>query len=120
MTVFIADDSEAVVERLRTMLSEIEGIAIVGQAKDALEAKERILELQPDVVILDIRMPKGSGIEVLKEVKRQKQAPAVIVLTAYPYPQYRRRCLELGAEFFFDKGSEFHKVPEALRQMRQH
>lgn len=120
MTVFIADDSEPVVERLRIILSELEGVEVVGQARDAVEARERILELQPDVVILDVRMPGGGGIEVLREIKKQKRAPTVIMLMAYPYSQYRKKCARLGAEFFLDKGSEFDKIPAVLKQIMAH
>jgi DNA-binding NarL/FixJ family response regulator len=119
MMVLIADDSEVVAERLEAMLSEVPGVEIVGQARDAPEATKSILELQPDVVILDIRMPTGSGIEVLRNIKQRDHAPAVIMLTNYHYPQYRKRCLDAGADFFFDKASDFHKVVEVLKQMAQ-
>ena len=119
MRVFIADDSEVVAERLKAMLLELPEIEIVGQARDAPEATKSILGLQPDVVILDIRMPTGSGIEGLREIKQRKTAPTVIMLTNYPYPQYRKRCLDAGADFFFDKASEVHKVMEVLKQIAQ-
>jgi len=117
MKVFIADDSAAVVERLITMLSELPQVEIMGQAQDALEAIKAIRQLNPDVVILDIRMPGGNGIDVLKDIKSNKPAPVVIMLTNYPYPQYRRKCKALGADFFFDKSTEFEKVTEVLGQL---
>lgn len=119
MKVFIADDSAPVRERLKNMLSELEGVEVIGQAQDAVEATKSILELKPDVAILDIRMPGGSGIDTLRNIKRVPPAPRVIMLTNYPYPQYRRRCMDAGADFFFDKSSEFHKVAEVLKQMMQ-
>lgn len=119
MKVFIADDSAPVRERLKTMLSELQGVEIIGQAGDAVEATKSILELKPDVVILDIRMPGGGGIDTLRNIKRVTPAPRVIMLTNYPYPQYRKRCMDAGADFFFDKSSEFHKVIEVLKQMMQ-
>lgn len=119
MKVFIADDSAPVRERLKTMLSELQGVEVAGQAGDAVEATKSILELKPDVVILDIRMPGGGGIDTLRNIKRVTPAPRVIMLTNYPYPQYRKRCMDAGADFFFDKSSEFHKVIEVLKQMMQ-
>jgi len=116
MRVFIADDSALVRERLISMLSELKEIEIVGQAQDPIEATNSILKLKPDLVILDIRMPGGSGIDVLKRIKKNKSAPVVIILTNYLYPQYRKKCKEIGAEFFFDKSSEFEKVTEVLRK----
>src|SRR5437764_11818681 len=101
MRVLIADDSAVVVERLVTLLSELAEIEIVGEAQTCGEATERIRRLQPDVVILDIRMPDGSGIDVLETVKQSTPAPIVIMLTNFPYPQYREKCLRAGADFFF-------------------
>lgn len=99
------------------MLSEIEGIEIIGEARDGIEARDRILELKPDVLVLDIRMPWRSGIDVLHDIKQHDPAIVVIVLTNYPYPQYRKQCMERGADFFFDKSTEFEKVPEVITQL---
>lgn len=115
MQVFIADDSRVLCERLKELLQEIPGIEVVGEAHDAASALSSIRRLQPDAVILDIRMPGGSGIDVLQEIKQSGRAPVVIVLTNYPYPQYRKRCLDLGADYFFDKSTEFNKVTEVFR-----
>lgn len=117
MKVFIADDSALLRERLIDMLSEIEGIEIVGQAQDSLSAVRSIHRLKPDVVILDILMPRGSGFNVLQNIKKNKVAPVVIMFTNYPYPQYRKKCMEEGADFFFDKSSEFGKINDVLKQL---
>ena len=84
MKVFIADDSALLRERLIDMLSELEGIEIVGQAEDALSAVRSIHKLKPDVVILDIWMPGGSGFNVLQNIKKNKVANVVIMFTNYP------------------------------------
>jgi CheY-like chemotaxis protein len=70
---------------------------------EALEAVDFIPKLKPDVVILDVRMPGKNGIDVLKQIKTDESPPIVIMFTNYPYPQYRDRCLQAGADFFFDK-----------------
>ena len=119
MKVFIADDSEVVCERLTTMLSDLPEIEIIGQAQDVPGSIESIRKLHPDVVILDIRMPGGSGIDVLEDIKKTNAAPVVIVLTNYPYPQYRKKCMALGAEYFFDKATEFEKVTEVIENLTQ-
>jgi len=118
MKVFIADDSAILCERLVEMLSDIPGIEIIGHARDVLESITSIRKLNPDIVILDIRMPGGSGIDVLQDIKKDKQAPMVIILTNYPYPQYRKKCLGLGADYFFDKSTEFEKVTELFKHLR--
>lgn len=115
--VFIVDDSKLVSDRLIVMISELPGIEIVGQAKNAQEAIDSIQKLKPEVVILDIRMPGGNGFDVLEKIKKDKSDTLVIMLTNYPYPQYRKRCMELGADFFFDKSTEFHKVIDVLKKI---
>jgi DNA-binding NarL/FixJ family response regulator len=62
-------------------------------------------------------MPGGSGIDVLSKIKKDRSAPMVIVLTNYPYPQYRKKCMDCGADFFFDKSTEFGKVIEVIESM---
>ena len=98
------------------MLSDLEKIEIVGEAGDAEEAIQSIRKVKPDVVILDIRMPGGNGIGVLQAIRKEKMNVKVIMLTNYPYPHYRKKCMEAGADFFFDKSSEFRKIREVLHQ----
>jgi len=119
MKVLIVDDSAIVRERLKNMLSEIVELQNISQARDSLEAISSFHKLNPEVVILDIRMPGGSGIDVLQEIKKETTPPLVIVLTNYPYPQYRKKCMDAGADFFFDKSSEFDKVTEVLKQTQE-
>ena len=114
MKVLIVDDSAVIRERLVTMLSEIKDVEITGQAQSPREAMEVMEKQKPDAVILDIRIHGGSGIDVLRDIKRNKQFPMVIMLSNYPYSQYRKRCKALGADFFFDKSTEFEKVAEVL------
>ena len=118
LRVFIADDSDLVRERLATLISELEAVELVGQAEDAHEALEAIQRLEPDVAILDIRMPGGNGIQVLEAVKVSGSALVIIMLTAFPYPQYRKKCLEAGAEYFFDKTTEFEQVAKVLGELQ--
>jgi len=117
MRLFIADDSEILRSRLVEMLSEFNEIEIVGETGYAQEAVESIMELIPDVVILDLRLPDGNGINVLKKIKKADSSIRVIIFTNYPYYQYRKRCLDAGAEFFFYKATEFEKVLEVLKQL---
>jgi DNA-binding NarL/FixJ family response regulator len=117
LKLFIADDSAIVVERLIAMLSEIPEIKIVGQAQKPLEAINSIQRLKPDAVILDIRLRGGSGIDVLQSIKKDNPALLVIILTNYPYPQYRKKCLDTGADFFFDKSTEFEKISKVFKKL---
>jgi DNA-binding NarL/FixJ family response regulator len=117
MKILIVDDSEIMRERLKVMLSDITELENISQAEDVPEAISSFQKLNPEVVILDIRMPGGSGIDVLREIKKSTQPPLVIILTNYPYPQYRRKCVDAGADFFFDKSTEFDRVGEVLKQL---
>jgi DNA-binding NarL/FixJ family response regulator len=117
MKVFIADDSPVLCERLKVMLSDLPGIEIIGQAGEVPEATESFRALRPGVVILDIRMPGGSGIDVLENIKKANGAPVVIMPTNYPFPQYRKKCMALGAEYFFDKSTEFKKAVHVCKQL---
>ncbi|MCD6386603.1 response regulator transcription factor [Candidatus Sumerlaeota bacterium] len=117
MKVFIADDSALVRERLITMLTDVPEIEIVGEAEDVPTAITAIQRAKPDVVVLDIRMPGGSGIDVLSHVNKVLPKVVVIILTNYPQPQYRKKCMELGARFFFDKATEFEKVPRVIKEL---
>jgi DNA-binding NarL/FixJ family response regulator len=118
--VFIADGSLIVREHLVTMLDELAGIEIVGQAENVAEAISAIRNLQPDVVILDIRMPGGgSGIDVLENIKQNDSTRLVIILTNYPYPGYRQKCLQAGADFFLDKSTEFEQILALFEQFKQ-
>jgi DNA-binding NarL/FixJ family response regulator len=119
MKVLIVDDSAIVRERLIAMLSKITEGKNISYAEDIPKAISSIRKLDPEVVILDIRMPGGTGIDVLREIKANNQTPLVIVLTNYPYPQYRRKYADAGANFFFNKSTEFDKVTEVLKQLKQ-
>jgi len=119
MRVLIADDSKLFRDRLMMMFSSFSGVKIVGQAKDGRETIVFTKRLSPDIVILDIHMPGKSGIQILHDIKKKKPTPIVIMVTNYPYPQYRRRCMELGADFFFDKSSEFEKVIEVVLELNK-
>jgi DNA-binding NarL/FixJ family response regulator len=119
LKVFIADDSLIVRERLVMLLDELAGVEMVGQAENVAEAISVIPNLQPDAVILDIRMPGGSGIDVLRHIKQDGVGPIVIMLTNYPYPGYRQKCLNAGADYFLDKSSEFDQIPNLLEQFKQ-
>ena len=116
MRVFIVDDSVLLREELTAMLSESEGVEIVGFAQDAPEALRTIPQARPDVVILDIRMPGGSGYEVLTHLKKEKPSPVVIMFTNYGDGPVRKRCLKAGADFFLDKSTEFQKLGEILKE----
>jgi DNA-binding NarL/FixJ family response regulator len=119
MRVFIADDSQAVAERLADLLEDVPGAELVGQAGDVPEAVQRIQKMKPDALILDLQMPGGSGLDVLRAIRAEYPQLCVLICTNYPYPQFRQQCLSAGANFFLDKSKEFEKIPAILRGLMQ-
>ena len=115
--VFLADDSPLIRERLVSLLSDLPNVEIVGQSAGARDAIENIQRLRPSAVVLDISMP-GGGISVLERLKKEDEPPMVIMLTNFAQEAYRRRCAQLGADYFFDKSNEFEKVIQVLRDYR--
>jgi len=120
MKVFIADDSTVVLERLADLLQEVPGVKIVGRASDVPEAIRSIPKANPDAVILDLQMPGGSGLEVLRAIRQTHPSVCVLICTNYPYPQYREECIAAGANFFLDKSAEFERIPIIFRELIEH
>jgi two-component system, NarL family, invasion response regulator UvrY len=101
LRVVIADDAEEIMSLLDLVLSEIEGIAISGKAKNGIEALRMFKELCPDVLVLDVSMPEKSGIEVLQEIRRDDRSTTIIIFTIDP--QLREYSLRAGANYFLSK-----------------
>jgi len=117
LKLLIVDDARPLRERLIDMLSHIVGLDLAGQAASVAEALSAIRELQPDLAILDLQLPDGNGIQVLREAKRFLPDMKVIVFTNHPEAQYRQRCDELGADFFLNKFTDSNllvKIAEKL------
>ena len=117
MKVLIVDDSKIVCDRLSKMLNNIVNVKIVGQAHNAGDAITSISKSNPDVVILDIRLPGLNGIDILKDIRAKNLPIRIIMLTNYPYPQYRKKCEELGADYFFDKVTEIEEIPKVIEEL---
>lgn len=114
MRIFLVDDAAIVREQLTDLIAPIGGMEIVGESSGSADAEEKIRQLKPDVVILDLRLPDGSGIEILKKIKKFDPSPKVIIFSNNTYPQYEQRCMGLGADFFFNKAEDFRKIPRVL------
>ncbi len=120
MKVFIADGSKFGLQRLLALLNDIKHFELAGYAAEAVSAIVSIRTTKPDVVILDLEMRGAdTGIRVLKTIKEELPATTFIILTNASGEQYRNRCKELGAEFFFDKSAEFQKIPETIERLAE-
>jgi DNA-binding NarL/FixJ family response regulator len=117
MRVVIADDSPLVVERIAEFLRKIPRVEVVGQAADVPGTLECIRNVRPDIVILDLQMPGGSGLEILRAIRPDHPRLIVLVCTNFAYRQYREECLAAGANYFLDKSAEFEKIPAILQEL---
>jgi DNA-binding NarL/FixJ family response regulator len=104
-------------ERIATLLDILIGVEVVGQAGDAECGLKLIKELHPDVLVLDIGLPGQSGIELLQTVKQLQPCPVVIMLTNYTEPKLREKCMELGADYYFQKPAEIEKAFYVCQKM---
>lgn len=117
MKIFIVEDSAVLRDRLMLQIARKKNANVVGTADDASGAIEQIQRLNPDLVILDIRLRQGNGYQVLKAIKTRGKPPIIVVLTNFPYPQYREIFLANGAEYFFDKSTEFDNAMDCLTKL---
>ena len=116
--VLVVDNSRLVRERLRGLILELQDVEIIGEASGVAEAIRKIRRLRPQIVLLDISMPDGNGMEVLSAINRtRRNRPHFIILTNFDQEAYRDRCFELGAEYFFDKSAQFQKAVRTIDRL---
>ena len=115
--VFVVEDSSLIRKRIIDNVKGLGDFDVVGFAESEQEAIDAIVRTQPDVVVTDIRLKEGSGIEVVRNVRAQphEHAPKIFVLTNYAYPEYRRQCSLVGADGFFDKSAEYETFLNTLQ-----
>ena len=119
LKVMIVDDSLIVRSRLLMMLAGLDGVEITGQMGDAKLANKAITVSKPDVVILDFQLLAGTGLDVLHHIKKSGVKPKVIMLTNYATEQLRTKCVSSGADYFFDKSTEFEEVLDVITALKQ-
>jgi two-component system response regulator NreC len=114
LRVLLADDHAIVRRGLRGLL-ESAGLTVVGEAADGLEAVRICDELRPDLVILDIGMPKLSGLEVAERAKRMDPPPGIIILSVHGDESYIMRALAAGARAYLLKSATDEDLLPAVR-----
>jgi DNA-binding NarL/FixJ family response regulator len=114
--ILIADDHELMRNGLRAMLDAQDDMEVVGEAQDGAQAVDEAIRLHPDVVIMDIRMPRLDGIEATRRLAAQgEQAPRVLVLTTFDLDEYVYEALRAGAGGFMLKDAPPRQLAEAVR-----
>ena len=117
--VFLADDSAMIRHRVEAMLNA-DSMSVVGQAETPQGSIDGILAAHPDVVVLDIQLEGGSGLEVLRAVRKAEPGIAFVVFSNASGAAYRKRYLGEGACRFLDKSAEFDQLVPAVRNASQH
>jgi len=117
--VFIVEDSPLIRKRIMDNLRSIGGFIVVGFAESEDDAVAAITETEPDVVVTDIRLKEGNGIEVVRQVRQASltSPPKIYVLSNYASPEYRHECELVGADAFFDKSGEYDRFLDTLQRV---
>ncbi|GAA2680114.1 response regulator transcription factor [Streptomyces lunalinharesii] len=117
VTLLIADDDEVTRSGLHMLLTAQPGIAVVGEAADGIEAVEQARRLRPDVVLMDVRMPRCNGIEATRQLLADPSAtsPKVVVITTFENDDYVTAALSAGAAGFVLKRLPVRKIAETVR-----
>ncbi|HEX4230264.1 MAG TPA: response regulator transcription factor [Bryobacteraceae bacterium] len=113
--VLIADDHPVVCMGLLAIVNLQPDMTVVGQATNGLEAVELTRKHSPNVVLMDLRMPKMNGVDAIATIRAEKSETAVIVLTTYQGDEDIRKALAAGAQAYLLKGMSHQKLLEAIR-----
>jgi len=120
--ILLVDDHPIVRQGLRTLLEGRPGWEVVGEAADGIEALDKIEVLEPDVVVLDVTMPRMNGLEACRQIQQKKKATSLEVLfvTQHDSPQMMREALDAGARGYVVKSNAARDLLEAVEAVSQH
>ncbi len=119
--ILLVDDHPIVRQGLRTLLEARPGWEVVGEASDGIEALDKVEALQPDVVVLDVTMPRMNGLEACRSIQKRKIVGLeVLFVTQHDSPQMMREALEAGARGYVVKSNAARDLLEAVEAVSQH
>ena len=120
--ILLVDDHPIVRQGLRTLLEARSGWEVVGEASDGIEALEKVNTLQPDVVVLDVTMPRMNGLEACRLIQQKPKTSGLEVLfvTQHDSPQMMREALDAGARGYVVKSNAARDLLEAVEAVSQH
>ena len=116
--VLLADDHQVIIDGLKVLLSREDDLEVVGQATDGLQVLPRVLELKPDVLVLDLMMPGLNGLEVARQMRDRAPSTRVIVLSMHSNDAYVVEALRNGAAGYVLKQAEARALVDAIRAVR--
>jgi DNA-binding NarL/FixJ family response regulator len=117
MKILVVDDSELIRLRLVRQIAALPGVQRVMTASGCLLAQHLVASLQPALVVLDLHLPDGDPVRLIPQFKLDHPDLKVAVLTNDASDYNRRRCQQAGADWFFDKSTEFEQLLTQLQQL---
>lgn len=120
LRIILADDHSLVRRGIRSLLGSHSGWQVCGEAADGRETLEKVNELKPDILILDLNMPELNGLEVTRRVHKMCPGVEVLVLTVHNSEQVMRQVLEAGARGYMLKSDAGHELLSAVDTVRRH
>ena len=122
LRVYLVEDSAHVRDLLLDFLHVPGEVEIVGYSDTEAESVQAIVDQPVDPVIVDLKLREGSGMGVIEKLRGAKLTPVpkIIVFTNHPFPEIRRRAMQLGADYFFDKSADYDSVRSTLQALRSH
>jgi DNA-binding NarL/FixJ family response regulator len=118
--ILLVDDHPVVRQGLRTLLEARSGWKVIGEASDGAEALEKAKDLNPDVMVLDVTMPKMNGLEACRLLRRQAPQLEILFVTQHDSPQMMREALEAGARGYVVKSNAARDLLAAVEAVSQH
>lgn len=115
--ILIADSSSLTADRFRDALSEIANVMVVGLCVSGEKALASLIELNPDLVLLDQSISDGGGIKILGEMKKHKPDTRIMMLLNFDSIKYRDKLKQSGADFVFFKSTELQQIVEAVTNL---
>lgn len=116
-TILIVDDDQGFREMVKRLLEREPGVSVVGEAGDGEEAVRLARELQPDVILMDIAMPRVDGLEATRRIKAERPEAKVIILMIHNEEAYRRAAAESGADVFLPKKTLMANLLPTIRRI---
>jgi DNA-binding NarL/FixJ family response regulator len=118
--ILVVDDHPIVRQGLRTLLEGREGWEVIGEASDGMEAVEKAGKLLPDVMVLDVTMPRMNGLEACRAIRRSLPKLEILFVTQHDSPQMMREALDAGARGYVVKSNAARDLLEAVEAVSQH
>jgi DNA-binding NarL/FixJ family response regulator len=118
--ILLVDDHPIVRQGLKTLLEGRVGWEVIGEAADGVEAVEKAKNLTPDVMVLDVTMPRMNGLEACRVLRRQSPELEILFVTQHDSPQMMREALEAGARGYVVKSNAARDLLEAVEAVSQH